>query len=178
MKKFLLTTALILSVLSIQAQPPQGGGSGRGGMRPLMDRPSSQDDKLWITNFPEIPDITLKQREKLGSTLTKEQKDINKQMKKKRDLDIETNNNLDLYNSDVEKNMKKMAKIDKEIDKIREKTNNKIKSILSPEQFLVFSEKRDEFKFKRFEQRKAMNGGKERPERPEGMPQGPGQQSF
>ena len=170
MKKFLIASILILAGLNLSAQPPQGGrggGEGRPNRPPMGQKPGQSEDKMWLSNFPDIPDLTLKQREKLGSTLTKEMKDVSKQMQKKHELDIEINNNLDLSKKDVDKNQKKIVKIDKKIEKIKEKSDKKVRSILSTEQYLVFVEKKGEFKFRRFGYNKEMPSERKTPQHSE-----------
>lgn len=157
MKKFLVTTFLILLAVNFHAQPPQGGrGGGRpdgppsGGMRQSF---SEAETKPILEEFPSIPNLTLEQREKVGSILTKEQQDVAKQMDKKRE--IELNRIEDPTDKNIEKDIQK---IDAKIVAIKEKSNKKIKKDLSDEQYAVFLEKREMFKFKH------QKGGKRSPE--------------
>ena len=156
MKKFIIVLAMVFTGLGLSAQPPQGGrGGGPGGGRP----PMSQDDdfserKIWLENFPEIPELTLQQREKVGSILTDEQKEINKQFDKKRSLQEGNKEHADLSEKEKEKIHKEMLKIDEKISTTKIKSDNKVKKILSDNQYKVYLEKRNEFRFKREEPQK------------------------
>lgn len=154
MKKVLFITCSVLLTVGIYAQPPGGmGGRGSGGQRggpprgEMPNRPASSEDKLILEHFPEIPDLTLEQREKVGSILSKEREDIEKQFKKKRTIEKEIT--PDISDKDLKKKQQKLEKIDKKVQDIREKSNKKIKRELSEEQYRVFIEKREEFKFRR-----------------------------
>lgn len=147
MKKFFVTTFLILFAVSFYAQPPQGGrrggrpeGAPPGGMRQSF---SEGETKPILEEFPTIPNLTLEQREKVGSILTKEQQDITKQIKKKREFE------QDRIEYSTERNIEKdLQKIDGKITEIKDKSNKKIKKVLSDEQYSVFLDKRDMFKFR------------------------------
>lgn len=169
MKKILLIISVVLITICTYAQPP-GEGRGPGGPPPgngMGHRPSStNDNKLILEHFPEIPNLTLEQREKVGSILTSERKDTDKQMEKKREIEIKRN--PDMSNKDLEKQHKEINKIDKKIQDIRGKSDKKIRKVLSDEQYLVFAEKRDEFKFKRHRQRPSF--GEQRPGNDESRP--------
>jgi hypothetical protein len=180
MKKILMIAIGFLMTIGIYAQPPGGGGGGSGGRGPggpppgggMQNRPSSSEDKLILEHFPEIPDLTLKQREKVGTVLSKEQKEIGKQMTKKHDIEKEIN--PDLSEKDMKKKMQKIEKIDKKIQDIRTKSNDKIKNELSEEQYQVFMEKRKDFRFRRYQQRPGMPPGHNNnfdDERPQDPPQ-------
>lgn len=167
MKRYLLGAIFILLAFCVNAQPPQGGQGG--GRRPDGPPPggfgqnsTKVENKPILDVFPDIPNITLEQREKVGSLLTKERKEIMKQMEKKREYMREPGE------EPTEKAQKAIAKIDKKIIAIKEKTNKKVKKVLSPEQYLVFMDKREEFKFKSPQGgggRSTMQNG-ERPPRP------------
>lgn len=178
MRKIIITVLSFLVIFTLYAQPPQGGRRGGGekrSHRPPMDRSSQSGEKLWLSNFPEIPDLTLEQREKLGSALSKEIEGINKEMKKKEELINENNNDLDISDSDIEKNNKKIKQIDEKINKTKDKTNKKVQSFLSVEQYQIFIEKRDEFKFRKMDRNRNRPREGERPVRPqneEQLPQG------
>lgn len=156
MKKFLVITLVLFTGIGLYAQPPRGEGGG-GGRRPggpppgdmRQQRPGGED-KIILEFFPEIPDLTLQQREKVGTILTSERKDIRKQTEKKMEL-----GRLDtMSEQDREKNKKKLDKIDKKISEITEKSNKKIGKVLNDNQYHVFLEKREDFKFR---------GNRERP---------------
>lgn len=152
MKKIVLGILLGLFAVNMSAQPPQGMGGGRPDGPPPGGRGGDQfnsrtEEKITLEVFPDIPNLTLKQREKVGSILTKEAKDIRSQMDKKRELDIESRN-TDLSEKDIEKHHKKINKIDEKINDIRGKSDKKIRKELSAEQYSIFTKKRSEFKFK------------------------------
>ncbi len=148
----LICTTLFFMLISISmtAQPPQGGGPGgfSGGDRMGQSSMRSNEKILVLANFPEIPEITLKQREKMGTILTKEQKDIDKQVAKRKKIEAKSK---DADEKDLLKNEKKIAEIDKKIAEIKEKSNTKIAKELSNEQFEVFTAKRDEVRFEYLE---------------------------
>lgn len=149
MKKALMFSIATFSFICLCAQPPMGGG-GRPDSPPrgdMMQRPSdSSDEKITLEVFPEIPNLSLEQREKVGSILTKEMKDVSKQLKKKREL--MPGRDSELSEKDLQKNKEKADKIDQKIASIKDKSNNKVKKELSDDQYQVFIEKREEFKFK------------------------------
>lgn len=149
MKTTLALVLILLSVITLKAQPHQGRGGGRPDGTPpegMRQRPQiNGDDKMILEYFPEIPNLSLTQREKVGSILTKERKDIAKQLDKKRNLEI---GYKELTEKDREKNKEKIEKIEVKINQIKEKSNQKIKKELSEKQYSVFKEKREDFKFK------------------------------
>ena len=157
MKRVFIIVSIILTVANLCAQPP-GGGRGTpggpppgGGGREMGNRPNTSSEELVLEHFPEIPDLTLKQREKIGTVLVDERKDIQKQLEKK--LEIEKNRKPDASEKDLEKQHEKIAKIDQKIQDIKSKADKKVKKLLSDEQYLVLIEKRGEFKFKQQNQR-------------------------
>ncbi len=162
MKKVLIITIGVLMVVGIYAQPPGGGGMGPGGGGPggpppgggMPNRSSSSENNLVLERFPEIPDLTLKQREKMGNILTKEHKDIEKQIEKKHD--VEKGFAPNLSENDFKKQKQKIDEIDGKIRDIRSKSNNKIKKELSEDQYIAFLEKREEFRFRRPPQQQGM----------------------
>ena len=173
MKKLLVFATAVLTIIRLDAQPPQGGmGGGMGGGRPdgpprgeMGQRPTTSiEETLTLEVFPEIPDLSLKQRERVGSIITKEMKDVSKQMKKRHELMVEKKEPL--TEKELTKNKEKSEKIDKKIAEIKEKSNKKIKKELSEEQYKVFIEKRDDFKFKRQRRGGSRMGDGERRERP------------
>jgi len=149
MKKYVIFLVVIFFTLGMFAQP-QGGRRGGGGPPPgkeMRQYPGVSENKVVLDHFPEIPGITLEQREKVGTVLTNERKDIQSQLEKRRECE-EKANHPGYSSKDKEKQWKKMEKIDKKIEDIKNKSDKKIKKILSEEQYLVFVKKRDEFKFK------------------------------
>lgn len=180
MKRKILASLLFLFCIVAMAQPPQGGGrGGMGGGRPPMgqDRPSGVNEKVWLEEFPDIPNLALEQREKVGDLISKEYKNINKQMQKKHELMHKVSpSDGSASSKDLEKNRKKIDKIDSEIEKIKNKTNTQAKKVLDEEQYIVFLEKRSEFRFKH--QRMPISGDRSQGEfpqqqtedRPQGMP--------
>ncbi len=163
MKKILIITAGILITIGMYAQPPGGGsfgGRGPGGPPPGGEMPnyfSPPEDKIILEHFPEIPNLALKQREKVGDILFSEHKDIEKQIEKKHKIERSIHPNLS--SKDMEKKRENIRKIDNKIQNIRDKSNNKVKKELSEDQYLVFLEKRKEFKFRRQPQQKKMFPG-------------------
>jgi len=162
MKKLLSITLFLafLGITNILAQPPGGGGRGERGGGPqggpsmgMRDRGSSEDEKIILEHFPEIPDLTLEQREKVGTILTGERKDIGKEMQNKHKIEMELRQNEEMSEKEINKNKEKIEKADKKINEIKEKSDKKIKKVLSDEQYIVFKEKREEFKFKSQRQR-------------------------
>lgn len=88
MKKIIIATAFIASSLCIHAQEPMGGG-GFGGGRPPMgnfDEDNDEDQATEVVKFPEIPNLTDKQRQKMISEVVKEHDAIAKLEKEKRTL--------------------------------------------------------------------------------------------
>lgn len=166
MKKIMIFAITTLSIIVLNAQPPQGGMGGgrpdgppRGGQ--MGQRPSSNiEEKLILEVFPEIPNLTLEQREKVGSIITKEMKDVSKQLDKKRQLMPKRDEVIS--EQDMEKQRQKIEKVDKKIADVKEKSNKKIKKELTDEQYQIFLEKREEFKFKQHRERPRM-GNDERP---------------
>lgn len=140
------------------AQPPQGGGmgdrppGGGGGRPPMGQMKESDNESFLLEKFPDIPDLSLEQREKVGSLLLKEHKAVSKKMAEKRDLLPRPTRGEQREIPDpekIEKNRKKLEKLDENIEKIREKTNKKVKKVLSSEQYQVFLDVKDSFVFKR-----------------------------
>jgi hypothetical protein len=165
MKKYVIFLFVIFSTIGMFAQP-QGGRRGAGGPpqgREMRQYSSVSENKVVLDHFPEIPGLTLEQREKVGSILASERKDIQSQIEKRRECE-EKANHPGYSSKDKEKQWKQMEKIDKKIEDIKSKSDKKIKKILSEEQYLVFVKKRDEFKFK--EQGRARPKGEGRPHSP------------
>lgn len=171
MKKFIFTLSLLLVVSGLYAQQP-GRGPG-GGMRPDGNgRPPGEmgrgnrnsDSKVYIEELPEIPGLTLEQQLKLGKFVSAEHEQIGKQMDKKRAL-MEQSGDPDLLSQkQLEKQRKKMQRIDKKIAKIRTKYDKKIQKLLTDEQYLVYIERKEEIKFRPGSRNEESSGG----ERPDG----------
>jgi hypothetical protein len=157
MNKWNLLLLLISASLSLSAQPPQGGrgmgGGNRQGPPPAGMRQRGEAgngvEELRLDSFPPIPDITLKQRADIGNILVKEQKEVFKLHQKKRELMEEERQSSVNSEKDREKRRKALAKIDAKIEKCIDKSNRKIRKILSDEQYRVFLEKRNDFRFRR-----------------------------
>jgi hypothetical protein len=157
MNKWYFILYLVFTGVCLQAQPPQGGrGMGRGGNRQgspqgMANRGGmSGQEQLRLDSFPSIPDITLEQRADIGIILAKEQKDIAKHIRKKQECIEKDRQSPNQSEKESEKIRKEIAKTDENIRKRIEKSNKKIRKILSDEQYLVFLEKRNQFKFSRF----------------------------
>jgi len=102
MKKLFTVFALsMITVLSLQAQPPMGGGGmggGRGGFGGGGGRmgggppgggqfnPRDIEETVLIDSFPAIPDLTSKQKEAVEKVMIDEQKAIRKLNAQKREL--------------------------------------------------------------------------------------------
>jgi Spy/CpxP family protein refolding chaperone len=148
-----------------------------GGNRPAGPPPQGQRDGLRgdagvlkLDSFPPIPEITLEQRIDIGNILTKEQEDIFKLHRTARESMEPDRPSPDASEADREKAQKKREEMDAKINQRIEKSNRKVQKILSPEQYRVFIEKRNDFRFKRTPP--ARGDGKFPERRPEGM--GPG----
>lgn len=155
MKRLFLFTILITACIILMAQPPQGGGR-QGGMRgdrpdrPRMGHPMQQNSKeVMLSHLPEIEGLTLKQREKLSKAITDEHKSIKKYMEEKHQLMMQIDpKNPNVSTKDLDKNRKKVEKIENNIKKAEEKADKKYRSILSSEQYISFTEKKKEIQFK------------------------------
>lgn len=93
-KKIMSVMAFTMISLSIFAQGPMGGG-GFGGGRPPMgnsdsrsggNQGSEKEEATQVVKFPDIPQLTLKQREKMISQVIKEHDAIAKLDKEKQTL--------------------------------------------------------------------------------------------
>jgi hypothetical protein len=158
MKKMYLALCVLFTGTSLCAQPPQGGRGGQGGfggngrqqqgMPPGRETNQSSERKFTLETFPEIPELTLEQRMEIGLILGNERKDVETLMRKKRELMAEEQKSTDRDAKKIEKNNKEQIKIDKAIQKRIAKSNKKVKKKLSAEQYAVFLEQRDNFKFR------------------------------
>lgn len=156
MKKVILSITLALACITLAAQPPMGGRGGRpqggpGGGRPPMHQDGNREQSPMITGLSEIPDLTLKQREKLSKEMTNERKDISKLTQKKEELRIDSEN-PGLSEKDRQKLIEKIAKVDEDIQKKEVKYDKKYRSILSAEQYQAFSEKKKDIQFMKHRQ--------------------------
>jgi Spy/CpxP family protein refolding chaperone len=162
-KLFFITLATFIVANVVYAQMPQGGGfgsrggqgGGRGGEGHRGGHPSegrdfnrrAADETPILEFFPEIPNLTLEQRTEIGNVLSDEQKYIRKLESQKHELMKKEREATAQDERKIEKNQKKMAKIDGKIQKRIEKSDKKIKKKLLNEQYLIFLEKRGEFRF-------------------------------
>ena len=144
--------------MSLQAQ---GYGNGRGGgyggyrgnrsganqgaMRNQSQTIKKDYDQIRIIDFPKITGLTLQQDLDLTSAVTNEHKSILKLTDQKQELQVKIDQAKNQKEAD--KNTKKMAKIDDKIQKISLKAEQKIRSILSDDQYKEFIEKKDQIKF-------------------------------
>lgn len=157
MKKILLTTSFILICISMTAQMPMGG-SGRpqggrpgGGGRPPMQNGNMNfgGQDFILMSMPDIPGLTLEQREKLSKAISDERKDMSKLMDEKQELKIKSDN-PGLAEKKRQKLIEKMIKADNKIKRNEEKYDKKYRSILTQEQYKTFINKKKEIEFKGF----------------------------
>ena len=152
------------------------GNRGNSGMRNQTQSLSKDYSQLSITNFPEITGLTLKQNLDLSTTVTDEQRNILKLTDQKQELQVK----IDHANNqkDIDKNKKKMAKLDDKLQQVSQKADKKIRAILTNEQYKEFMEKKDQIKFGtlptfrggfRPNPNQPDNGNPERTEQPEGQ---------
>jgi len=89
--------------------------------------------------------LTLEQRLDLSTVVTNEHRSILKLMDQKKELRVK----IDQANNqkDIDKNTKKMAKLDDKMQKVSLKADKKIQSLLSAEQYREFVEKKELIKF-------------------------------
>lgn len=175
MKRMIFAIATTIASLSIYAQEPMGGG-GFGGGRPPMGNYDGMDEQeaTEVVKFPEIPQLTEKQKDKVISVVIKEHDDVAKLEDQKRTVfmknakfdhkgqEMQPNkegNAQDQRQRSDEHKMKKeppvlSSKDQAKVDKIQKKEGNvhqkadkKFKSILSKDQYAVFQEKKSEIKF-------------------------------
>ena len=129
-----------------------GGGYGgnRYGGNPGETRRPSQSNKIdynqiYITYFPEITGLTLKQNLDLSAVVTDEYKNILKLTDQKQVVQAK----IDQAHSqkETDKNIKKRVKLDDKIQKVTTKADKKIRAILTNDQYNEFMEKKDLIKF-------------------------------
>ncbi|MFV0328474.1 MAG: hypothetical protein ACK5KL_01430 [Dysgonomonas sp.] len=155
MKKILFIIFILITG-NITAQSPMGGGmggnrpprgGGRGEGRPPMQQRSGNQDDFMIMGMPDIPDLALEQREKLSKAISEERKDISKLIKEKQDYKRESDN-PGIAGKERAKLLEKAEKTDDKIRKKEEKYEKKYRSILSEEQYQIFSEKKKDIEFR------------------------------
>jgi len=164
-KLFILLLTTFVAIGTYAQMPPTGGGGGFGGGRggggfgggrpgggpPSGDRgnfnPQTMNETPVLEYFPEIPNLTLKQRADVGTILTNEQKTLRRLESQKRELIGNAREETELTAKQLEKNRQKLAKIDSKIQKRIDKSNLKIAKKLSADQYQVFLAKRHEFRF-------------------------------
>lgn len=164
MKTFFICMIAGLSIcLTVNAQGYGGRyGGGRGGyggggyrgnryggnpgdMRARQQITPNDYSQICITDFPEITGLTLKQNLDLSTVVTDEHRDILKLTDQKQELQVKIDHAGNQKEAD--KDGKKMAKLDDKIQKVSLKADQKIRAILTNEQYGEFMEKKDQIKF-------------------------------
>jgi len=157
MKTFFIWMMVGLSVCTNMAAQGFGGRGGYGGggyrgnrgnpgeMRNQSQSLSKDYSQIRITNFPKIAGLTLKQDLGLTTAVTDEQKNMLRLSDQKQELQVKIEHAKN--QKDIDKNTKKAAKLDDEIQNISQKTDKKIQSILTNDQYKEFMEKKDQIKF-------------------------------
>lgn len=178
MKKILLVTSFFLVCTYMSAQMPMGGGGRPQGGRPGGERPPMQNGNMnsrgqdfILMSMPDIPGLTLDQREKLSKAISDERKDMSTLMDEKQELKMKSDN-PGLAEKKRQKLINKIIKVDAKLKKTEEKYDKKYRSILSEEQYQTFIKKKKEIEFKGFGKRNDQRPPR-RPdngERPGGMP--------
>ena len=169
MKKILLATSFFLICISVAAQMSMGGGGrpqgGPGGGRPPMQRGNmnAEGQDFMLMSMPDIPGLSLEQREKLSKAISDERKDMSKLMDEKRELKMKSDE-PGLSEKKRQKLMDKMMKADNKMKKNEEKYDKKYRTILTQEQYQVFIDKKKEIEFKGFGK---PNGQQRPPRRPD-----------
>lgn len=107
MKKILLTISFILVCTCMAAQMSMGGGRS-----PMQNRNiNSGGQDFILMSIPDIPGLTLDQREKLSKTISDGRKDTSKLMEEKLELKMKSDN-PGLAEKKRQKLMEKMIKVD------------------------------------------------------------------
>jgi len=153
----------------------RGNREGNQGMRNQSQSMSKDYSQLSITDFPEITGLTLKQNLDLSTVVTDEQRNILKLSDQKQELQVKIDHAKN--QKDIDKDTKKMAKLDDKLQQVSQKADIKIRAILTNDQYKEFMEKKDLIKFGMlptfmggFRPNPAgENGNPERTERPEGQ---------
>ena len=146
MKKLSVIFAILLvSCYSLAQQPSRDGQrmpppNKNGG--PRMEKNNS--GMIFNSLSKDIPNLTLEQKEKVSSLLTKENDKLDKEFSKKKELE---KGSSQLSEKDVKKRKDKLTKIDGNIDKIKKDTNKKVKKVLDEEQYQIFETKREQLHF-------------------------------
>jgi len=123
-----------------------GGRSGRYGGQRIQSQSVRKDySQIRIIDFPKITGLTLDQELSVSTAITNEQKDILKITDQKQEMQVK----IDRAGSqkDIEKYTKKMAKLDDKMQKASLKADNKIRLILTNEQYQEYIEKKGQIKF-------------------------------
>lgn len=171
MKKILVILAALAVFVSMDAQPPMGGGPG--GRPPMggqgrQERVQSNDSgEIGVLKFPEIPGLTTNQREKLVKAVTDERKSVMTLMDKKKELHMEAGRPDQLTEKEIAKLENQTQKIDIKIEKVKAKADKKYRSILEPDQYQVFLDKKAEIEFKGGHKQGNRPQRGERPQRPD-----------
>lgn len=171
MKKILLVITTIAISFNLLAQPPMGGGRPGEGGRPLrgeFSQRDGEDNQIGITKLPAIEGLTDKQREKLVKELTNERKAVMKLEDQKHELMRPADGSESIKNE--EKTRKKIDQLNEKINKEKTKSDQKIRTLLSSEQYAIFVEKRKEIEFRRPERRRGRSAEGERGNRPDREP--------
>lgn len=162
MKNIISGTVILFMSLHLSAQPP-AGGKGRpphrgNGDRPMLTQTDRQQDDM-IMGLPDIPDLTLSQREKLSKEISKERKDISKLMKQRQQIHIDAQN-PGMAEKERVKLHEKIIGIDEKIEKKKQKYNKKYRSILTDEQYRIFEVNKSKIEFRGRPHGKIPNGNR------------------
>ena len=123
-----------------------GGRGGRYGGQRIQSQSTGKDySQIRITDFPKISGLTLDQELGVTTAITNEQKDILRITDQKQEMQVKIDHAGSQKN--IDKYTKKMAKLDDKMQKVSLKADNKIRSILTNEQYQEFIEKKDQIKF-------------------------------
>ena len=156
---WILAGLCICMNISAQGYGGRGGfGGGRGGyggnrgdrygstgMRSQSQSNMANYDQVSITDFPEIAGLTLKQKLELSTLVTDEHKNLLKLTDQKEEIRVKIDHAAN--QKEVDKYKKKMAKLDEKCQKVSLKTDKKIQSILTNDQYREFIEKKHLIKF-------------------------------
>lgn len=162
MKQLFIWVIAGLSVCTSLSAQGYGGryGGGRGGygggyrgnrgensgeMRARQAVSSNDYSQVYITDFPEITGLTLKQNLDLSTAITDEHRNIMKLNDQKQELQVKVDHADSQKQAD--KNTKKIAKLDDKIQKASLKADKKIRAILSEDQYTEYINKKDLIKF-------------------------------
>jgi len=125
------------------------GGGGRGGhdggQRTQPQSTGKDYSQVRITDFPQITGLTLKQDLVVSTAVLNEQKDILKIKDQKQEMQVKIDHAGN--QKDFDKYTMKMAELDDKMQQVSLKADNKIRSVLTNEQYQEFTEKKDQIKF-------------------------------